>query len=119
MNAVLGTTEYGANGVISQIHPPVLKTMKAKTANGILAAGLLVAKDGSGDLVAYDPAGDSPLNTCVGVLAQDIDTATDDAAVVVCHGTVMLSKLKVGAVTPDDAAIGVLEAMGIYPVSSM
>lgn len=119
MNAVLGTTEYGATGVISQIHPPVLKTMKAKADNGILAAGLLVAKDSLGDLVAYDPAGLAPLNVCVGVLAQDIDTANDDAAVVVRHGTVMLGKLKVGTSAPDATAIGVLEDMGIYPVSSM
>lgn len=116
MNAVLGTIEYGASSVISLIHPPVLKTMKAKANNGTLATGLLVAKDSNEDLVAYDPGGASPLNVCVGVLAQAIDTTTDDAAVVVRHGTVVREKLLVGSGAPDASALAALESIGIYAV---
>lgn len=116
MNAVLGTLEYGVSSVVSLIHPPVLKTMKAKANNGVLSAGLLVAKDSNGDLVAYDPGGASPLNVCVGVLAQSVDTATDDAAVVVRHGTVVREKLLVGSSAPDAAALAVLEGLGIFAI---
>ena len=116
MNAVLGTLSYGASSVISLIHPPVIKTMKAKANNGTLSAGLLVAKDSNGDIVAYDPGGSSPVNVCVGVLAQDIDTTTDNAAAVVRHGTVVLEKLKVGAGAPNSAALAALEALGIFAV---
>lgn len=117
MNAVLGTIEYGANGVVSQIHPPVLKTMKAKANNGTLSAGLVVAEDSNGDIVAYNPGGTAPLNTAVGVLVQDCDTTTDDAAVVLRHGTVVLSKLKVGAGSPDATDLDALEALGIFAVA--
>lgn len=117
MNAVLGTIEYGANGVVSQVHPPILKTMKAKANNGILAAGLVVAKDSNGDIVAYDPGGTAPVNAAVGVLVQDCDTATDNAAVVLRHGTVVLSKLKVGSGSPDADDLAALEALGIFAVA--
>lgn len=117
MNAVLGTIEYGANGVVSQVHPPVLKTMKAKANNGTLSAGLVVAKDSNGDLVSYDPGGTAPVNAAVGVLVQDCDTATDDAAVVLRHGTVVLSKLKVGAGAPGATDLTALESIGIFAVA--
>lgn len=117
MNAVLGTIDYGASSVISAIHPPVIKTMKAKTDNGTLAAGLVVAKDSIGDLVAYEPLGDAPLNAAVGVLVQDCDTSTDDAALVLRHGTVVLGKLKVGSSAPDAVDLAALEALGIFAVA--
>lgn len=117
MNAVLGTIEYGANRVISQIHPPVLKTMKAKANNGILSAGLVVAKDSNGDIVAYDPIGTAPVNAAVGVLVQECDTAIDDAVVVLRHGTVVLGKLKVGSGAPAATDLAALEALGIFAVA--
>ncbi len=117
MNTVLGTIEYGANGVVSQVHPPVLKTMKAKANNGTLSAGLVVAKDSNGDIVAYNPGGTAPVNAAVGVLVQDCDTATDDAAVVLRHGTVVLSKLKVGAGSPVTTDLDALEVLGIFAVA--
>lgn len=119
MKAILGTMEYGASSVISMIHPPVIKTMKAKTANGILPAGLLVAKDSNGDIVAYDPEGEAPLNVSVGVLTQLLDTTTDDAAVVLVHGTVILEKLLVDTAVPTAEDIASLEAKGIFVIGSL
>ena len=116
MNAVLGTLEAGLSTVISPIHPPVIKTMEAKADNGTLAMGLLVAKDANGDIVAYEPAGAAPLNACVGVLSQEIDTAEDDAAPVIRHGTVIRELLLVGAAAPDAAALAALDALGIFAV---
>ncbi len=116
MNAVLGTLEYGASSIVSLIHPPVLKTLKAKANNGVLAAGLLVAKDSNGDVVAYDPQGAAPLNVCVGVLAQEVDTSRDNAAVVLRHGTVVREKLRVGSSAPNAADLAVLESLGIFAV---
>uniref|UniRef100_A0A7C3I633 Head decoration protein n=1 Tax=Gracilinema caldarium TaxID=215591 RepID=A0A7C3I633_9SPIR len=117
MNAVLGTIDYGASSVISAIHPPVIKTMKAKTNNGTLAAGLVVAEDSAGDIVAYNPGGTAPLNEAVGVLVQDCDTTTDDGALVLRHGTVVLGKLKVGTSAPDADDLAALEALGIFAVA--
>jgi len=111
--------EYGASSVISAIHPPVIKTMKAKANNGTLSAGLVVAKDSNGDLVAYDPNGVAPLNEVVGVLAQDCDTATDDAALVLRHGTVVLGNLKVGTGDPGANDLAALENLGIFAVAGM
>lgn len=116
MNAVLGTIDYGQATVISPIHPPVIKTMKAKANNGTLAMGLLAAKDSNGDLVAYVPAGAAPLNACVGVVASAIDTVSDDAAMVLRHGTVVRDLLKVGGAQADAAAIAALETLGIFAV---
>ena len=119
MNAVLGTMEYGTSSVISAIHPPVIKTMKAKANNGTLSAGLVVAKDSNGDIVAYNPGGAAPLNVAVGVLTQDCDTSTDDGALVLRHGTVVLGKLKVGSGAPDGSALAALENLGIFAVAGM
>lgn len=117
MNAILGTMEYGASSVISTIHPPVIKTMKAKANNGTLSAGLLVAKDSNGNLVAYDPNGTSPVNAVVGVLPQECKTSADDAALVLRHGTVVLGKLKVGSGDPGANDLAALEAIGIFAVA--
>ena len=114
MNALLGTMDLDTSSVMDMTHPPVIKTMEAKAANGTLAAGLLVAKDSGGDIVAYVPGGASPLNVCVGVLVHPIDTTADDAAAVLRHGTVVQSKLLVGSAAPDAAAVAVLEALGIF-----
>lgn len=116
MNAKLAELDVTQSSVIDGIHPPVIYTMKAKANNGELAPGLVVAKDGSGDLVAYNPAGVAPVDVAVGVLTQTIDTTRDDAAPVLVHGTVRLSALKVGADAPDADDLAALRALGIYAI---
>lgn len=116
MNGIIGETTYTTSSVLSKIHPPVIKVMTAKADNGTLTEGLLVAKDSNGDIVAYEPAGDAPLDTCVGVLTQEIDTTKDDAAPVLVHGTAVQNKLVVGAVAPDADDIAALEALGVFAV---
>jgi hypothetical protein len=114
MKANLGTITIDYSTVITTIHPPVIKTMEALPDNGILPMGTLVAKDGDGLLAAYDPDDLGTLKTCVGVLTRELDTATDDAAPVIVHGTVVLELLKVGDGALDADDLAALEALGIY-----
>lgn len=119
MNAILATVNVSDSSIIDRTHPPVLGTMKAKTANGTLAEGLVVAKNADGDLVAYDPAGTgdtASLAVPVGILVHDCDTTKDDAAVVLKHGTAVKSALLVGAAAPEAADLAKLEAIGVYAV---
>lgn len=115
MNAILSTTDKTYSSVIGGNHPPVLGTLKAKANNGILKEGLILAKDSNGDVVAYNPAGAAPLDTPVAVLVHELDTASDDAAVVIKHGTVVQAKLLVGSSAPDADDIAALEALTIFP----
>lgn len=116
MKANLGTITIDYSSVVTTTHPPVIKTMEAKPANGILPMGLLVAKDGDGLIDTYDPADLATLATCVGVLTRELDTTTDDAAAVIVHGTVVHELLKVGAGVPDADDLAALDALGVYAV---
>ena len=116
MKAILSKITPSVSRVVVGTHQAIIVTMSAKAANGILPEGLLVAKDANGKVVAYNPGGAAPLNVLKGVLTQEIDTADDDAATVLRHGTVRIEALKVGAgaATADD--IEALVAVGIYAV---
>lgn len=116
MNAVIGTFDIKSATVLSDQHPPVLKTVQALADQGTLAMGLLLAKDGDGKAVPYEPAGLAPLNVCIGVLTQEIDTTADTEATVLRHGTGVRELLLVGATAPDAAALAVLEDLGIFAV---
>mgnify|MGYP002777217313 CR=1 FL=1 len=103
--------------VASPTHPCVFKTLAALAGQGVLPDGMLYALDGDGKLIPYDRAGVAPANALKGVLSKSIDTATDDAAIGIIHGTVNTEKLVHGAagdaVTAADLAA--LEAIMIYP----
>ncbi len=114
MNAIIGSVDRTHSAVADNVHPPVMKTMVALVDNGILKAGLILAKDSNGEIVPYDPADVATLKTPVGVLAHDIDTSTDDAAVVIVHGTVALDKLLVDTSAPDADDLAALEAITIW-----
>lgn len=115
MNAVLGTMNLDTSSVIDQTHPPVIKTMRAQGANGVIPEGTLAALNAGGNVVAFVRGGAAPLNVCIGVFAKTIDTASDDAAPIVRHGTVVQSKLLTGAVAPNAAEIAALETLGVFP----
>lgn len=114
MKANLGSISPAVSRVVTNHHPGIIRAITALAGNGTLPEGELLAKNADGKIVAYNPAGVSPLNIVVGVLTEELDTTKDDTAVVIRHGTVRREALKVGAaaVVADDVAA--LEAIGIY-----
>jgi len=116
MKAKIASITPTVSRVVVGTHPPIILALAAKTANGVLAEGLLVAKDATGKIVAYDPAGASPLNVCKGVITQELDTAEDDTATVLRHGTVRAEALKVGAAAAVADDFDTLASIGIYAV---
>lgn len=115
MNAEIATFSLDDSSVLSRLHPPILGTLKAGSGE-LLNEGLILAKNAEGNLEAYDPEGEAPLNKPVGVLLHDCDSATDDAAVIVKHGTVVKTALLVGNKAPTAADLEALEALGIFAV---
>jgi hypothetical protein len=107
----------GFASVATPTHPPVKKTIEAAAAQGVLPGGMLVALNASSNVIPYNRAGAAPANVLVGVLDKEINTAEDDAAIVIIHGTVNTELLvhgaASGAVTAADLAA--LEAISIYP----
>jgi hypothetical protein len=116
MKANIGNIVPSVSRVVVGGHSPIIVTMEAKAANGILPEGLLVAKDANGKLVAYNPAGAAPLNVLKGVVTQEINTADDTGATVIRHGTVRKEALKTGSSASSADDIEALVAIGIYTV---
>lgn len=114
MKAKLATITPKVSRIVVGTHPPIIVAMTALADNGVLAEGLLVAKDANGKLVAYNPAGAAPLNAAVGVLTQELDTAEDTSATVIRHGTVRAAGLLVGAVAATADDFETLVGIGIY-----
>jgi hypothetical protein len=116
MDGKLFTVQEGYTSVANGTHPAVKKTIPAAAAQGVLPGGMLVAFDGSGNVIPYNRSGSSPTNVLKGVLDKEIDTAKDTAAIVILHGTVTRELLvhgaASGAVTAPD--IAALEAIGIW-----
>ncbi len=114
-NAVLGHQIGEEKLVVDFSHPPVMLSMKVKTGQGVLPAGLIVARDSNDDIVPYDPAGTAPVNEPVGVLYTRCDTENESIAVVVVHGVVVKDSLLVGENAPSDSDLKALMDKGIYP----
>ena len=114
MKANLGSVSPAISSVVTNHHSGITVAMAALADNGTLPEGEILAKDADGKVVAYDPAGVAPLNVAVGVLIEELDTAEDDAALVLKHGTVRREALKVGADAADADDVAALEAIGIY-----
>lgn len=115
INAKITTLSVTDAPVIDRTHPPVVLTVGAKPANGVLSRGLILTRDASGLLVAYDRAAQTP-GVIAGVLAENIDTSKDTAAVVLVHGTVVASALKHKDTAATAADITALASVGIYAV---
>lgn len=116
MNGKIASASAGYASVASPTHPPVKKTILAASAQGVLPGGMLVALDATSHVIPYNRAGAAPANVLKGVLDKEIDTASDTAAIVVVHGTVIAELLvhgaASGAVTSADLAA--LEAISIW-----
>lgn len=116
MNGNIGSIDTTPSSVIATAHPPVVQAMEALEDNGILAEGLVLAKDAAGKLVAYNPAGSGTLLVPVAVNVIEVDTAEQTTVNALRHGTVNFDKLLVGSAAPDADDIALLEAIGIFAV---
>ena len=118
VNGVIGTYERSTfqSTVLAPGHDGVIRNVKVKTGQGVLKAGLLMAYNSDGKLVPYDPSASAPINSPVGVLAEDIDTDRTDVAPIVVHGTVWRTKLLVGSNPPSESDLEKLEEIYIWPV---
>jgi len=116
VNAVIGTNEAFKpdETIYSGHHGPVTRARKVKADQGVLEAGLIVALDGDGNVVPYDPSGSEPVNKPVGVLLERCDTTKEDAAIVIVHGTVWKDRIHVGENPPSNDDLAALEAIGIW-----
>lgn len=95
-------------------HPPVVIPGTLKANDGTYPCGLILKYDADGITLIPFVEGDTP----VGVLDEDIDTATQGSGNYVRHGSVVNDMLKVGAVAkaaPTAAALIKLQAAGIFP----
>lgn len=117
MNGKIYEASYSDVSVASPTHPCVFKTLEALADQGELPEGMLYALDANGKLIPYDRAGIAPANVLKGVLAKAIDTAEDDAALGIIHGTVNTEKLCYGIAGDPviDSDLESLEAIMIYP----
>jgi len=97
-------------------HPAVILTKPVKASQGVLEKGTIVALDGSGLVVPYNPSATDSTATPVGVLVERIDTDKETAGNVLVHGVVFRERLVVkdGSVTADD--LKKLASIGIYSI---
>lgn len=118
INANLGTQTFIEKNIIDPLHPAIISPMDAKANNGDLVLGLIAAKDGNGDIVAYDPNGAPPLDAPVGVVVNAIDTTADTVVNVLRHGTVVKDALILtdGQADPAESDLEALRAIMIFPI---
>ena len=97
-------------------HPAVILTKSVKAGQGVLEKGTIVALDGSGLVVPYNPSATDSTGSPVGVLVERIDTDKETAGNVLVHGVVFGERLVVkdGSVTADD--LKKLASIGIYSI---
>ncbi len=117
MNGKILDVSHDEVSVASPTHPCVFKTLEALADQDVLPAGMLYARDADGKVIPYVRDGEAPTNALKGVLSKSVDTAEDDAAIGIIHGTVNSEMLKYGiagaAVTTADLVA--LEAITVYP----
>jgi len=115
MKANANVIQFGAlDEVILRVHPPVIRSRKAKTGNGEMEAGTLIAYDAGGEIVPYKP-GVAPEGAAIGVLVRNCDTDdVEDIARYIVHGTVRYSKLQVDGHAPTESDILLLEELGVW-----
>jgi hypothetical protein len=108
---VLGKWHFGGEHAHTPDHPPVLLSGNKKSGSGAFAAGLLLARDASGELIPYAGAG-----TLVGVCDSPADEEAE-SCVYLAHGTVKARLLtKEGGSALAAADILALNVLTIYPL---
>jgi hypothetical protein len=113
----IATMNYDDQRARGSAHPPVIVSGTFAADDGIYPTGLLLARAADGSYAPYDPDGVAPLNACVGVLDAEIDTSKTTAGLVVIHGSVVRTTLKVGATdqsAPSTDQLDALRDAGIF-----
>jgi hypothetical protein len=97
-------------------HPAVILTKSVKAGQGVLEKGTIVALDGSGLVVPYNPSASDSTANPVGVLVERVDTDKETLGNVLVHGVVFRERLIVagGTVTADD--LKKLSQIGIWNI---
>ena len=107
---VLGRFRFGDEHVHTDDHPPVILSGKVKTGTADMPAGMLLALDGSGEIIPYAGTG------LVGINEVPY-AAGDETCTYLAHGTVKARMLvKPGNVPAVAADIQALNKMGIWPL---
>ena len=114
VNGKIGEINIKEVQVLADVeHKPVILTKNLKAGQGILEAGSIIAKDGQGKLVLYDPTKDT--HQIIGVLASQVDTDRQTLANVIVHGVVLKKVLKAKSQI-NDAVLDALEAKTIWTI---
>ncbi len=108
-NAVLGTQDFTDKPVVDRTHPAIVIGKKAKQASGVIKRGTIVSKDATGLTVTFAAA-----LGVDGVLTETIDTAIEEVAAVLVHGTVVRANLSALGTAVTDAQVALLAAKGIW-----
>lgn len=119
-NGSLASMQITYKPVINaQAHPPVTKTVTFEAGGTVKPVGEILAIDADGYAVSYDPDGESPVTTPVGVLAEPVDPtgSADVPAKMLWHGAAIRSRLTVGGSAPEATDLAALEGTGrVYVV---
>lgn len=117
MKANIGTIAPEQSRTVLLNHPPVMEGRPAKPNVGTVPDGRVLACDADGLIVSYNAASPAPENIAVGVLAEELETAKDDVAVMLLHGTVRRTRLTVaGGAAPSATVFAELRVLGIYAI---
>lgn len=110
----LGSQTFTEKQVIDRTHPPIVIGGVIAADSGELPAGLILAKNASGEFIPFVSGGTAPADVPIGVLVQAEDATDDtDNAVgrVLIHGTVVKESLLVGVADPQAPSDADLEAL--------
>ena len=97
-------------------HPAVILTKSFKSGQGVLERGTIVALDGEGLVVPYNPSASDSTASPVGVLVERIDTDKETAGNVLVHGVVFRERLVVKDGSVSESDLNKLAGIGIWNI---
>lgn len=118
MERTLFSLDTTDSTVVDDRHPAVIRTLGLADHEADIIEGTIVAKNGASAIVAYNPAGEAPLNIPVGVLVRTA-YAGDEAGDVIVHGCVFAEALLTGASAATTTDMTALETnVAVYVTRS-
>ena len=115
-NANLGSQSFIEKQIIDPTHPAVILSVALKADQDVLPSGSILAKDTNGDVVLYDPSATDSTANPIGVLCDDVDTASVQVGRVLKHGTVVKKAVLAKGSQASASDLEKLEAIGIYAI---
>lgn len=114
INGKITTVTIGGERSHTHDHPPVVRSGKVKSGNGIYDTGLILMRDENQLLIPYvGGVDDQPCGVCDG----SVNTSEQSTCPYLVHGTAKERLLKLASNSaPESADIIKLETLGIYPV---